>query len=71
MIETYNPRVTVGDGSRSTRCRAGNDHKTMSFWGGRKCGSDPLTEGTARVDNRKYKDTFHVSKMIPFNQVRK
>ena len=25
-----------------------------------------LTEGTAKVDNRKYKDTFHVkAKMIP------
>ena len=29
-----------------------------------------LTEGTARVDNRKYKDTFHVkAKMIAFDQV--
>lgn len=29
-----------------------------------------LTEGTARVDNRKYKDTFHSkAKMIPFEEV--
>ena len=29
-----------------------------------------LAEGTARVDNRKYKDTFHVkAKMIPFDEV--
>ena len=29
-----------------------------------------LTEGTARVDNRKYKDTFHIkAKMIPFEEV--
>ena len=29
-----------------------------------------LTEGTAKVDNRKYKDTFHVkAKMIPFEEV--
>ena len=29
-----------------------------------------LTEGTARVDNRKYKDTFHTkAKMIPFDEV--
>ena len=29
-----------------------------------------LTEGTARIDNRKYKDTFHVkAKMIPFDEV--
>ena len=29
-----------------------------------------LTEGTARIDNRKYKDTFHIkAKMIPFEEV--
>lgn len=29
-----------------------------------------LTEGTAKVDNHKYKDTFHVkAKMLPFDQV--
>lgn len=29
-----------------------------------------LTEGTAKVDNRKYKDQFHVkAKMIPFDEV--
>ena len=29
-----------------------------------------LTEGTAKVDNRKYKDTFHMkAKMIPFEEV--
>ena len=29
-----------------------------------------LTEGTAKIDNRKYKDAFHVkAKMIPFEQV--
>lgn len=29
-----------------------------------------LTEGTARIDNRKYKDTFHMkAKMIPFEEV--
>lgn len=34
-------------------------------------GSDTvLTEGTAKVDNRKYKDTFHMkAKMIPFEEV--
>ena len=43
--------------------------KTMSFLQGEQ----PvliLTEGTAKVDNRKYKDTFHVkAKMIPFGEV--
>ena len=29
-----------------------------------------LAEGTARIDNRKFKDTFHTkAKMIPFDQV--
>ena len=29
-----------------------------------------LTEGTARIDNHKYKDTFHAkAKMIPFEEV--
>ena len=29
-----------------------------------------LMEGTAKIDNRKYKDTFHVkAKMIPFDEV--
>lgn len=29
-----------------------------------------VTEGTARIDNRKYKDTFHTkAKMIPFDEV--
>lgn len=29
-----------------------------------------LTEGTAKIDNRKYKDTFHIkAKMIPFEEV--
>lgn len=43
--------------------------KTMSFLQGEQ----PvliLIEGTAKVDNRKYKDTFHTKvKMIPFDQV--
>ena len=43
--------------------------KTMSFLQGEKAVLI-LTEGTAKVDNHKYKDTFHVkAKMIPFDQV--
>ena len=43
--------------------------KTMSFLQGNKTVLI-LTEGTAKVDNRKYKDTFHVkAKMIPFDEV--
>ena len=43
--------------------------KTLSFL----IGDTPiliLTEGTARIDNHKYKDTFHAkAKMIPFDDV--
>ena len=43
--------------------------KTMSFLQGDQVVLI-LTEGTAKVDNRKYKDTFHVkAKMIPFDEV--
>ena len=64
---------------RKYRCRKEDmDHvirkskeisKTMSFL----VDGEPiliLTEGTAKVDNRKYKDQFHVkAKMIPFDEV--
>ena len=43
--------------------------KTMSFYQGEQV-ILILTEGTARIDNRKYKDTFHIkAKMIPFEEV--
>lgn len=43
--------------------------KTMSFLIGEEA-ILILTEGTAKVDNRKYKDTFHMkAKMIPFEEV--
>ena len=43
--------------------------KTMSFLQGDKAVLI-LTEETAKVDNRKYKDTFHTkAKMIPFEDV--
>lgn len=43
--------------------------KTMSFLQGDKAVLI-LTEGTAKVDNRKYKDTFRTkAKMIPFEDV--
>ena len=45
--------------------------KTMSFLQGEQAVLI-LTEGTAKVDNRKYKDTFHVkAKMIPSDAVEK
>ena len=43
--------------------------KTMSFSQGEQAVLI-LTEGTAKVDNRKYKDAFHTkAKMIPFEMV--
>ena len=43
--------------------------KTMSFLQGEQTVLI-LAEGTARVDNRKYKDAFHCkAKMIPYDQV--
>ena len=43
--------------------------KTMSFYQGEQV-ILILTEGTARIANRKYKDTFHIkAKMIPFEEV--
>ena len=43
--------------------------RTMSFLQGDKAVLI-LTEGTAKVDNRKYKDTFRTkAKMIPFEDV--
>ena len=43
--------------------------KTMSFLQGEKAVLI-LTEGTAKVDNRKYKNVFHTkAKMIPFEKV--
>lgn len=44
--------------------------KTMSFLQGDKAVLI-ITEGTAKIDNRKYKDTFHVkAKMIPLKRLR-
>ena len=51
------------------RCSLQQRHLALSFLQGEQ----PvliLTEGTARIDNRKYKDTFHIkAKMIPFEEV--
>ena len=63
------PTATVAMAAEALGVEPGMIAKTMSFLQG----EEPvliLTEGTAKVDNRKYKDTFHVkAKMIPFDEV--
>ena len=61
--------ATVAEAAAALGVEPGMIAKTMSFLQE----DQPiliLTEGTARVDNRKYKDTFHIkAKMIPFEEV--
>jgi prolyl-tRNA editing enzyme YbaK/EbsC (Cys-tRNA(Pro) deacylase) len=61
--------ATVALAAEALGVEPGMIAKTMSFLQGDQA-ILVLTEGTARVDNRKYKDTFHVkAKMIPFEEV--
>ena len=61
--------ATVAEAADAVGVEPGMIAKTMSFL----LDDQPiliLTEGTARVENRKYKDTFHIkAKMIPFEEV--
>ena len=69
VIELEESTATVAMASEALGVEPGMIAKTMSFLQGENAVLI-LTEGTARVDNRKYKDTFHVkAKMIPFDQV--
>lgn len=69
VIELKESTATVALAAEALGVEPGMIAKTMSFLQGEQ----PvliLTEDTAKVDNRKYKDTFHVkAKMIPFEQV--
>ena len=71
VIEMQDSTATVVMAAEALGVEPGMIAKTMSFLQGEK----PvliLTEGNAKVDNRKYKDTFHVkAKMIPFDEVEK
>ena len=61
--------ATVADAAAALGVEPGMIAKTMSFLQGDKAVLI-LTEGTAKVDNRKYKDTFRTkAKMIPFEDV--
>ena len=69
IIELADSSATVQLAAQALGVEPGMIAKTMSFLQGENAVLI-LTEGTARVDNRKYKDTFHVkAKMIPFDQV--
>ena len=69
IIELEESSATVQLAAEALGVEPGMIAKTMSFL----VDGEPiliLTEGTAKVDNRKYKDLFHVkAKMIPFDEV--
>ena len=71
VIELEDSSATVQLAAQALGVEPGMIAKTMSFLSGEEA-ILILTEGTARVDNRKYKDTFHMkAKMIPFEEVEK
>ena len=69
IIELEDSSATVELAAQALGVEPGMIAKTLSFL----VGDTPiliLTEGTARIDNHKYKDTFHAkAKMIPFDDV--
>ena len=69
VIEFAESTATVAEAAEAVGVEPAMIAKTMSFLVGDKARLI-LAEGTARVDNRKYKDTFHIkAKMIPFDEV--
>ena len=69
VIELEDSSATVQLAAQALGVEPGMIAKTMSFLIGEEA-ILILTEGTAKVDNRKYKDTFHIkAKMIPFEEV--
>lgn len=69
IIELDHSTATVSLAAEALGVEPGMIAKTLSFFQG----ENPvliLAEGTARIDNRKYKDTFHMkARMIPFEEV--
>lgn len=69
LIQLKESTATVVQAAEALGVEPGMIAKTMSFLQNEQ----PvliLTEGTARIDNRKYKDTFHMkARMIPFEEV--
>ena len=69
VIELKDSTATVNEAAEALGVQPAMIAKTMSFLQGEKTVLI-LTEGTAKVDNRKYKDTFNIkAKMIPFEEV--
>ena len=69
VIELKDSSATVQLAAQALGVEPGMIAKTMSFLIGEEARLI-LTEGTARVDNRKYKDTFHMKAIIiPFEEV--
>lgn len=69
IIELEDSSATVQLAAQALGVEPGMIAKTMSFLIGEEA-ILILTEGTAKVYNRKYKDTFHMkAKMIPFEEV--
>ena len=69
IIELADSSATVQLAAQALGVEPGMIAKTLSFL----IGNQPIlivAEGMARIDNHKYKDTFHVkAKMIPFDEV--
>lgn len=69
IIRLEQSTATVDMAAAALGVEPGMIAKTMSFYQGEQVVLI-LTEGTAKIDNRKYKDTFHVkAKMIPYDEV--
>ena len=69
IIEFEASTATVTQAAEALGVEPGMIAKTMSFLQGEKAVLI-LTEGTAKVEHRTYKDTFHTkAKMIPFDEV--
>ena len=69
VIQLGESTATVAMAAEALGVEPGRIAKTMSFLQGDKAVLI-ITEGTAKIDNRKYKDTFYVkAKMIPFEEL--
>ena len=69
IILTEASSATVELAAQALGCEPGMIAKSLSLLG-KEGPVLILTEGTAKIDNRKYKDRFHVkAKMIPYDEV--
>ena len=69
VMELEASTATAAQAAEALGVEPGRIAKTMSFLQEDKAVLI-LTEGTARIDNHKYKETFHVkAKTIPFDEV--